>query len=160
SLEELHTAFGELQENLQKVTAKKYPEILVQKQLTAGEELLIGANRDGDSHVYEQNGRGFGHLLVFGKGGIYTEVYQDISTAIVPITREIAEQMISESKVGKIIAGSRGKSPLAKDKLIDTLLAVQRLVTSYPQIISLDLNPVILTEKECVVVDIKLLLAQ
>ncbi|MCA9378862.1 CoA-binding protein, partial [Candidatus Dojkabacteria bacterium] len=42
SLEELHTAFGELQESLQKVTAKKYPEILVQKQLTAGEELLIG----------------------------------------------------------------------------------------------------------------------
>ncbi len=152
--EELSEAYENLQENITKATGKASAEVLIQEQIKGGEELFIGANRDGNSEVYD-NGKGFGHLLVFGKGGIYTEVYKDISNALIPISEKEIENLINETKVSKIINGTRGKKPLALGALIKTINKIQRLLVSYPQIVSLDINPVILTEERCIVVDLK-----
>lgn len=154
----LHTAFTKLTKDLQQHTGKKTVDLLIQEQARGDEELIIGLNRDGGSDVYEPSGRGFGHLLVFGKGGIYTEVYGDVSSGLLPLGRSELLSLVEKTKVSKIINGIRGKSPLAMDKLISTLDAVQTLAQKYPQIQSMDINPAMLTEKRCIVVDMKIFL--
>lgn len=62
---------------------------------------------------------------------------------------------MESTKVYKILAGARGKQKLALDKLINMLEGVQRLVLTYPEIVSLDINPVMITEKDCVAADMK-----
>ncbi len=155
SEEDLKKTYEELKENILEATKKQSPQILIQEQIKANEELIIGANRDGDSKVYE-NGKGFGHILLFGKGGIYTEVYKDISMGLVPMEDNNFAKLIDETKISQIIKGVRGLKSLAYDDLIKTLKAVQKLVLLYPQIESLDINPAMITEQRCVAVDIKI----
>lgn len=158
NVNQLHSAFTKLSADIQAHTGKKSIGLLIQQQISGNEEILIGLNRDGGSDVYEQNGKGFGHLLVFGKGGIYTEVYQDIASGLLPLSRSELLGLVNKTKVAKIIGGFRGKQSLSMDKLLFTLDAVQTLAQKYPQIQSMDINPAMLTEKKCVVVDIKIFL--
>lgn len=158
NVNQLHTAYSKLSVDIQKLTEKKSVQLLIQEQVKGVEEILIGLNRDGGSDVYEQNGKGFGHLLVFGKGGIYTEVYGDISTGLLPLGRSELLSLVGKTKISKIIGGVRGKQSLSIDKLLFTLDAVQTLAQKYPQIQSMDINPAMLTEKKCVVVDMKIFL--
>ncbi len=134
----------------------RLPKILIQEQIKADEEIFIGAKRDGNSQVYDETNPGFGHLLVFGKGGIYTEIYKDLAYALVPFTKDELIEKFKQTKVYKIIDGARGKKKLAFDKLIDTIMAVQKMVLLYPEIESLDLNPILLTDSRAVVVDLKI----
>ena len=66
------------------------------------------------------------------------------------------DETLSETKVSTIINGYRGKPKLAREKLIDLLMQIQNMLITYPQIVSMDINPVILTTNEALVVDIKL----
>ncbi|MBL8014762.1 MAG: acetate--CoA ligase family protein [Candidatus Doudnabacteria bacterium] len=156
SVAELHEAFFALEGQLQRVSKKSKPAVLIQEQIRAQEEVLIGVNRSGDSRVYEQDGLGFGHALVFGKGGIYTEVWGDVAMGLVPMTKEQLLEMIHRTKLSKVLHGARGKKPLAVDKIVDTLLKIQKLVQMYPQISSLDINPAMVTSSRCVAVDLKI----
>ncbi|HEC64318.1 MAG TPA: CoA-binding protein, partial [bacterium] len=157
--EELLRKYSKLKTNIKKKTKVKNPTLLIQEQILGGEELIIGANRDGDSKVYK-DGKGFGHLLLFGKGGIYTEVYRDTAVGLIPLTVPQLEKLVDITNVSKIIRGTRGKKPLAFRPLIDTLKKVQTMLLTYPQIESIDLNPLILTEDRCIVVDIKIFLSK
>jgi acetyltransferase len=65
------------------------------------------------------------------------------------------EKVLEQTRVSEIINGFRGKPKLAKDKLLDMLENIQRMLISYPQIVNLDINPVILTEDRVVAVDVK-----
>ena len=118
-------------------------------------EFFIGANREGDSKIYERDGRGFGHLLAIGQGGIYTEVFKDIKHILVPEYDQKILDIFNETKVSMIINGYRGKPALAKEKLIELIVKIEKLLINYPEIISMDINPVIITEKRAVVVDAK-----
>jgi acetyltransferase len=118
-------------------------------------EVFIGANREGDSKIYEEDGKGFGHLLAIGQGGIYTEVYKDIKHVLIPTNRNAMQESLDGTKISMIINGYRGKQELPKETLLDMLEAIQRMLISYPQIVSLDINPVILTEDRVVAVDVK-----
>ena len=155
----LRNAYGELTNTVMQETGKQEHEIklLVQKQLAEGLELIVGVKRDGDMHVYESTGKGFGHLLVVGSGGIYTEVYEDVSNGLVPLSRSQLHDMVLNTKVSQIIAGARGQDQLALEKLLDLLEAVQKLVIAYPQIDAIDINPVMLSRDDCVAVDVKIL---
>ena len=153
---ELLKAFKELQTNI--ISFKKInftPKVLVQEMLNYPLELLIGVKRDGNSKVYE-NHKGFGHFLVFGMGGIYTEVLSDISIASLPLTRDEVIKLISETKVSQIIDGARGKEKLNKESLIDVILKLQDLVLTYPEISSIDINPILISESDVKVVDFKI----
>lgn len=156
-VEELHAAFSELSTTLTNQNPGKPVQMIAQEQIGTGEELLIGVKRDGRKDVYLPTGRGFGHLILFGKGGIYTEIYKDLASVLVPATTRELTQLIAEPKVGQIIAGARGKAPLAQDKLIFLLESIQKLVLRYPQIAEIDINPAIITTDRCVAVDIKFL---
>ncbi len=153
---ELENAYNELVNTVTKATGNNNPQILIQEMIKYQEEIFIGANRDGGAGVYADNGKGFGHLIITGKGGIYTEVYKDIAHILVPINRQEAETAFNTTKVSQIVHGVRGQAPLAFTKLIDAIEAVQKLVLLYPQVASMDINPILLNADRAVAVDIKL----
>ncbi|KKP65804.1 MAG: putative acetyl-CoA synthetase (ADP-forming) protein [candidate division WS6 bacterium GW2011_GWE1_34_7] len=156
TITEFEEKFEELKSTIEKITGKQSPKILVQEMIEGKLEFFIGANREGNSDIYEKDGLGFGHLLAIGQGGIYTEVYKDIKHILLPESVENMNHILSETKVSTIIDGYRGKPKLAREQLLELMLKLQKMLISYPQIISMDINPIMLTEKRAVVVDIKL----
>jgi acetyl coenzyme A synthetase (ADP forming)-like protein len=153
--DELRKSYAELESTI-KNESNDASSILVQEQIKSNEEIFIGAARDGSNKVYESGNKGFGHLLTFGKGGIYTEVYKDISYSLVPSTQVMISDAISKTKIFEVINGARGKEKLALDKLLNTILAVQKLVLLYPMIESIDINPLMLSTDTAVAVDLKI----
>lgn len=158
TVSEFETKIYELREAISKKTGVTSPDILVQEMIKGKAEIFIGANREGDSEIYKEDGRGFGHLLAIGQGGIYTEVYKDIEHVLLPTNRASIEKALERTKISKIINGYRGKPELPKEKLLDILENIQRMLISYPQIVSLDINPVMLSEDRAVAVDVKMYL--
>jgi len=156
TISELEEKFLELKENLSRLTGKPSPKILIQEMIDGNVEFFVGANREGNSKIYEKEGKGFGHLLAIGQGGIYTEVYKDIKHILIPEYDEKIRQILDETKIAMIINGYRGKPVLAKEKIIDLIVKIERLLITYPEIISMDMNPVIITETRAIVVDAKL----
>lgn len=154
--DDITQAFNELQQNIAKATGKHPQSLLIQQQMKYKEELFIGANRDGDANVYNGSGKGFGHLLVFGKGGIYTEIYKDHGMVIVPANRQDFLSALASTKVVQILTGARGQKPLAVDQFITTLERLQQMLLSYPLISSFDINPLAITEKEVFALDVKI----
>jgi acetate---CoA ligase (ADP-forming) len=156
TISEFEKKFEQLRENIQTAIGKKTPDILIQEMIEPMAELFIGANRQGGVDIYEKEGLGFGHLLAIGQGGIYTEVHNDIQHILVPETTKNLRKKLDCTKIVKIIDGYRGKPPLAKEKIIETIDKVQRILVTYPQIYSIDINPLIITEDRVVAVDIKI----
>ncbi len=120
--------------------------VLIQEMITKSTEVIIGVNKD----------KNFGKVMVFGTGGIYTEVMKDTSLRVLP-TDEF-EKMIKETKVGTILNGVRGENPKAVPQLIDTLAKIQQIVFDFPQINSIDINPILVTDDRAVIVDFKIIL--
>ena len=147
-----------LRESINKATGVTSPDILIQEMIEPNAEIFIGANREGDSKIYEPDGKGFGHLLALGQGGIYTEIYKDIQYSLLPTDIEDFTETLNKTKISKIIDGYRGKPQLAKDRLLEMINNIQNMLISYPQIVSMDINPVILTEDRAVAVDVKIYL--
>ncbi|UCE91801.1 MAG: acetate--CoA ligase family protein [Methanobacteriota archaeon] len=99
----------------------------------------------------------FGLTIMFGLGGIYTEVYKDVTFRVVPIKRRDAEEMLTEIKAAPILEGYR-KIKVDRDALLDLLLQVSDLGVKYMESLDqMDLNPVFVKEKGVVVVDAKML---
>lgn len=112
--------------------------ISVQEMLPEGVEVIIGANNDPV----------FGPVIMFGLGGIFVEVFKDVSLRVAPITRKDAYEMIDEIKGNAILKGARGKAPVDIESIIDVLLKVSALVTDYKDSIKeLDINPLIVYEE-------------
>jgi len=136
---EVRNAFKEIIRN-----AKKYKPnaevngVSVQEMLPEGVEVIVGVTNDPV----------FGHVIMFGLGGIFVEVFQDISFRVAPITRNDAFEMIEEIKSYKVLKGVRGKPPVDIDAIVDVLLKVSALVSDYGDYIDeLDINPLIVYEK-------------
>jgi acetyl-CoA synthetase (ADP-forming) len=122
--------------------------ILVESQQDRRVEVIVGLINDPT----------FGLTIMFGLGGIYTEVYKDVTFRIVPIKKEDAEEMLSEIKAAPILEGFR-KIKVDRDAVINLLLKVSALGEKHMDKISeMDLNPVFVREKGLSVVDAKLLL--
>ena len=120
--------------------------VLIQEMIVKATETIIGVNSD----------RNFGRIMVFGTGGIYTEVMKDTTLRILPAVD--FDDMIKETKVGVILNGVRGEEPKAVKPLAETLKKVQQVVLEIPEITSIDGNPVLVTKDRAVVVDFKMLL--
>lgn len=156
TITEFEEKYNELKETISKTTGNVAPQILIQEMIDSNLEFFIGAKREGKSDIYEKDGLGFGHLLAIGQGGIYTEVYKDIRHILVPENSEKIDAILSKTKVSKIIDGYRGKPRLAREKLIELIMNIQHMLVSYPEIVEMDINPVMMTEDRAIVVDIKL----
>jgi acetyl coenzyme A synthetase (ADP forming)-like protein len=145
--------------NSQKLTDFK---IQIQPQIKGALELIIGVKKDPDQYGEVEGkeiliNKGFGHSIIFGMGGIYTEVYKDISLGITPLTEEYIDKMISETKVSEILTGARGQKYNIK-KIKEVIFQLSQLVTDFPQIAELDINPLFAKGKEVWVVDAKMLI--
>lgn len=129
---------------------KKFPKenLLVDQMEEKGVEIIIGLVQDPT----------FGLSIMCGIGGIYTELYKDVSFRVVPIDRYDAEQMIEEIKGKKLLEGFRN-IPANKQLVIDLLLKVSKIGAELDEHIDqMDLNPVFVYEESLCVVDAKLIL--
>lgn len=116
-----------------------------------GLEVLIGMNRDPQ----------FGPLITFGLGGIYVEALKDVTFRIAPFTRLEAQAMLDEIRSKALLEGIRGKPPIDKGAIVDTLLRMGQLVQEFPEIAEFDINPLIVYPKEqgAIAIDMRLVLA-
>ena len=140
-----NAAFDELTATIAKFQLKN-ASVLIQEMIVKATETIIGVNSD----------KNFGRVMIFGTGGIYTEVMRDTTMRILPAND--FDAMIKETKVGTILNGVRGEEPKAVGPLAETLKKVQELVLEIPEIKSIDGNPVLVTKDRAVVVDFKMLL--
>jgi biotin carboxylase len=124
---------------------KLAPSVLAQ-EFVQGNEFILGLKNDPT----------FGHVIVAGIGGIYVEVYKDVSFRVCPITEQDAEEMLDDLK-GKEVFTARGKK-LKRQALIDAAVKLSRLPQKQPRIAELDINPFILNDKEGKIVDARVVL--
>jgi len=124
--------------------------VLVQKMISDGKEVILGAKRDPS----------FGPVILFGLGGIYVEVLKETSLRVAPINRLEAEEMISELKTAAILKGVRGERPLDINTLVESLLRLSQLMMDFPEIEGIDINPVKVLEKGAVAVDARIVLSK
>jgi len=115
---------------------KKRPEanilgVLVQEMCKGGKEVILGMNRDPH----------FGPLMMFGMGGIMVEVLKDVSFYLAPLTADEAKQMLVSTKTYKMLKGVRGQEGMDIDKIAEGLQRLSQLVTEFPQIQEMDINP-------------------
>ncbi len=120
--------------------------VLVEEMISGGIEVIIGVTRDPS----------FGHAIMFGLGGIFTEVFKDVTFRVIPINRKDAELMLEDIKGRKILEGYRGIK-VNKNAIIDLLLKVSKFVEDNEDIDGMDLNPVLLTEEDAVALDAKII---
>ena len=143
---QVRVAYSRLIKNMKKINAKMEG-VFIQKMIPRGTEVMIGGKKDAT----------FGPTIAFGLGGIFVEVFNDISFRVVPINKNDAKQMIEEIKGYKILQGARGKQKVNIDDLIKVLTNVSKLLNDYPEIKELDLNPVIVTSKSVNAVDARII---
>ena len=110
----------------------KLKQVLVQEMIEEQRELMVGLYRDPQ----------FGPCVMFGLGGIFTEIVEDTVFRVAPLTRKDATEMLAEIKAEKILESFRGQPPIDKDKMADILLALSQIGKEQPAIREIDINPI------------------
>lgn len=123
----------------------------VQQMVSGGREILLGMSRDPQ----------FGPLVAFGLGGIYVEALKDVAFRVAPFSRQEADEMIREIRSYPLLEGVRGEQPADHKAMVDALLRVSQLVTDFPEIVELDINPLMVFEegRGAMAIDMRLVLA-
>jgi acyl-CoA synthetase (NDP forming) len=151
SAEEVRRSYEEITGNILKIKPEARIEgIQISKMIMAGEEVILGVKRDPS----------FGPVIMFGLGGLYVEVFKDVSFRIAPIDDAISDSMIKQTKSYKILKGIRGKAPRDIAAIKECLIRLSQLALECPQIKELDINPLIVLEenKGCYVADVRIML--
>ena len=120
--------------------------VTVQQMIPAGKEVIIGMSRDPQ----------FGPLLAFGLGGIYVEVLKDVTFRIAPITQRDADEMMSEIRGAPLLSGVRGEAPSDLAAVREALLRVSQLVSEFPAILELDVNPLVVHANGAIAIDVRM----
>src|SRR5881397_1973851 len=132
--------------------AKKYKAdakiegVQVQQMLADGTEVIVGSITDTS----------FGKLVAFGLGGVLVEVLKDITFRLAPATKQDALSMLDGIQAHEILKGVRGGEPVNRTALADVIVKVSQLVTDFPEIVELDLNPVFATRKDAIAADVRI----
>ncbi len=133
SAEGVKQAFNSIRTNLEKIgRGGEMQGVTVQHMVTEGAELIVGVTTDPL----------LGHVIMFGMGGIYAEVFKDTAIRLLPLTDVSAAELINSIKMSPIFKGYRGSPQMDIEALTDLLLRVSALVEDVPQIAEMDLNPV------------------
>jgi len=135
---------------------------IIVQEFIEGQEAIIGAKLDSQ----------FGHVIMFGSGGVLAEIIHDVSFRLLPITRSDAVEMIKDTKVYEVIRQMKPREkkielyhklvrkPFSEsfvDMVADVLVAVSKLVEKNPKISEMDINPLMITEKSVVAVDVRII---
>ena len=105
----------------------------IQQMITDGKQMILGMSRDPQ----------FGPMIMFGLGGIYVEVLKDVTFRIAPLTDRDAREMMQSIRSYKLLTGARGEKPVDIDATADALLRLSQLVTDFPEIAEMDINPIV-----------------
>ncbi|MFC2068822.1 acetate--CoA ligase family protein [Chloroflexota bacterium] len=152
SRKEVEEAFLQIRERLASVRREHEMQgVVVQKMISGGIEIIIGVTQDPS----------FGPLIMFGMGGIYTELFKDVTFRIHPLTDVDAHEMVRSVKAYQLLEGWRGAKASDIKSLEELLLRISAIVEELPQMAELDLNPVKVLEvdKGYVVVDARVMLS-
>jgi acetyltransferase len=114
--------------------------------LDAGVETIVGMNKDPQ----------FGPLLMFGLGGIFVEVLEDTTFRVAPVSESEATEMTAEIDSAPLLRGARGRDPVDVDGVAETIQRLSQLVTDFPAILELDINPLVATPDGVHAVDVRL----
>lgn len=112
-------------------------------------ELIIGAKKDAN----------FGPVILFGMGGVLTEVFKDTAMGLPPLNHILARQMIEKTKISKVLKGFRNISKIRMEILEELLIRTGRLVTDFPEITELDINPLMVKDGSVIAVDARVMVA-
>ncbi|MGI6596183.1 MAG: acetate--CoA ligase alpha subunit [Candidatus Ratteibacteria bacterium] len=138
SIKDAESAFTEIISS-----AKKYKKnatiegVQIQPLISGGTEVIVGVNKDPQ----------FGHLLMFGLGGIYVELLKDVSFRVIPITDVDAKEMIGEIKTSKLLKGFRNIPERDRTAVQDVMLRISQLCVDFPETQEMDINPLMVLEK-------------
>jgi acetyltransferase len=149
---EVEKAFIQMKERL--INLKRENEmqgVILQQMIPGGVEVIVGLTQDPS----------FGSLMMFGMGGMYTELFRDVTFRIHPLTDVDAQEMLRSIKAYQLLEGWRGSKPSDVKALEEVLLRISAMIEDLPQIVELDLNPVKVLEQEkgYVVVDARVMVA-
>ncbi|MBW1916645.1 MAG: acetate--CoA ligase family protein [Deltaproteobacteria bacterium] len=122
--------------------------VTVQEMVPPGREVIIGMSRDAQ----------FGPLLMFGLGGIYVEVLKDVVFRIAPINESEARAMINEIHSAPLLRGVRGEKAPDLEAVCQALLRTSQLVSEFPEILELDINPLVVHDQGAIAVDVRLVI--
>ncbi len=128
---------------------KDFRGVVLYPMIKAAREVILGLYRDPQ----------FGPVVVFGMGGIYTEILGDIAMKLAPLDRAAAAALISEIKMLPLLQGVRGQKAVNFDLLEETMVKFSMLPFKYPEITELDLNPLFITEKGLLVGDVRVIVS-
>ena len=124
--------------------------VLVQEQARKGREILVGVSRDPQ----------FGPLIGFGMGGIYVEVLKDVAFRLAPLSREEVREQVRSIRTYPLLQGVRGEPPADIAVAEEVVLRVSQLVTDFPEIVEMDINPLVVYNKGegAIVLDARIIL--
>jgi acetyl coenzyme A synthetase (ADP forming)-like protein len=132
--------------------AKKYKAdarivgVQVQQMIKGGQEVIVGAMSDNS----------FGKLVAFGLGGVLVEVLKDITFRLAPATNEDALSMLDGIQAAEMLKGVRGGDPVNREALSALIVRVSQLVSDFPEISEMDLNPVFASKDGAIAADVRI----
>jgi acetyltransferase len=143
-------AFSEIMDNVHRVRPEADIDgITIQSMIPRPDyELILGSKRDPD----------FGPVILFGMGGIMTEILRDQAVALPPLNRLLARRLMESTRVYQILKGYRNHPPAKIEMLEEILIRLSHLVTDFPEITELDINPLILAEDQACAIDARVFL--
>ena len=116
--------------------------------IPSGKEVILGINRDPL----------FGHVIMFGLGGIYVEAFRDVTFRVVPIDEMTARDMVNGLRASSVLQGLRGEEPSDVVAIEDALKRLSALAVDFPRIAEMDINPLIVhpTSKGAHIADVRI----
>ncbi|MBT7954898.1 MAG: acetate--CoA ligase family protein [Rhodospirillaceae bacterium] len=147
--DELLKSYDEMQASIKAVIPEAVIEgVHLQRFQDRGVETIIGATHHA----------GFGPVIMFGLGGVLTEILDDVSFALAPVSQSAALAMIDRLKASTIFDGVRGAAPIDKEVLADVILRTSQLMEDFPEIIELDINPFTIDATSGIALDARVIL--
>ncbi|MFH1079752.1 MAG: acetate--CoA ligase family protein [Pseudomonadota bacterium] len=136
-------------EKIVKAMPAKTPAVLIQEMVKGKRELVVGLTRDAQ----------FGSTVMFGLGGIFTEILSDVVFRLAPFDKREAFSMIEEIKGREVLNAVRGMEPVDRNLLAHVLVSVSEIAVEYPDIMEIDINPFVISERIPIAVDALVILS-
>ncbi len=111
--------------------------VLIEASAPKGQEVIVGMRRDPN----------FGPLMMFGLGGIYVELFGDVSFRVAPLSEADAREMIEKTRAYRLLTGFRGQALADLEAVVETILRLSRLAVDFPQIEEMEINPLLVLSK-------------
>ncbi len=150
--ETVRTAFRSMVDHIADVQPEAVVDgVIVRPMIPAGHEVILGARRDAD----------FGAVAMFGFGGVFVEVFEDVTFALAPVDRETACRMVRQVKARRILEGARGAERADIDTIEQCLVRLGQLVDDFDRIAEMDINPLMVGPSHvgCAVADVRIRVA-